>query len=53
MKTTKKREQFAIADTLFEMGLDFDVIETISGISPSELLLHKIDLIEFDEEDHQ
>ena len=50
LKTNKKREQFAIADALFEMGLDFNVIETISGISSTELLLNKINLIEFEEE---
>lgn len=50
MKTSKKREQFVIADVLFEMGLDFDVIETISGINSQELLLNKINLIEFDED---
>lgn len=48
MKTKKKKEQFEIAEVLFEMGMDFDVIETISGINSSELLLHKINLIEFD-----
>lgn len=48
MKTKKKREQFEIAETLFEMGLDFEVIEAISGISASELLLHKINLVEYD-----
>lgn len=51
MKTKKKREQFAVADALFEMGLDFDVIETISGISSTELLLNKINLIEFEEKE--
>ena len=51
MKTKKKREQFLVADALFEMGMDFDVIETISGITSKELLLHKINLIEFDEKD--
>ena len=50
MKTKKKKEQFQIAETLFEMGLDFDVIETISGINPTELLLKQIDLIEFEDE---
>ena len=50
MKTKKKKEQFQIANTLYEMGLDFDVIEKISGISPEEILLNKIDLIEFEEE---
>lgn len=50
MKTKKKKEQFAIADALFEMGLDFNVIETISGISSTELLLNKINLIEFEDD---
>ncbi len=51
MKTKKKREQFAVADALFEMGLDFDIIETISGVSSTELLLNKINLIEFEEKE--
>lgn len=51
MKTTKKKEQFQIADTLFETGMDFDIIETISGISATELLMHKINLIEFEEDE--
>ena len=50
MKTKKKKEQFQIANTLYEMGLDFDVIEKISGISPEEIVLNKIDLIAFEEE---
>ena len=49
MKSKKKKEQFQIANVLFEMGMDFDVIETISGITPQELLMDKIDLIEFEE----
>ncbi len=48
MKTDKKKEQFKIANILFEMGLDFNVIETISGISPQELLMEKIDMLEYD-----
>lgn len=51
MKTTKKKEQFQIADTLFETGMDFDIIESISGISATELLMHKINLIEFEEDE--
>lgn len=50
MKSKKKKEQFQIANTLFEMGLDFDVIEKISGVNSQELLMNKIDLIEFEEE---
>ena len=49
MKSIKKKEQFQIANVLFEMGMDFDVIKTISGVTPQELLLNKIDLIEFEE----
>ena len=48
MKSKKKKEQFQIANVLFEMGMDFDVIETISGGTPQELLMDKIDLIEFE-----
>ena len=48
MKSKKKKEQFKIANVLFEMGMDFDVIETISGVTPQELLMDKIDLIEFE-----
>ena len=50
MKTNKKREQFEMANTLFEIGMDFNIIEAISGVSASEVLLHKINLIEFEEE---
>ena len=50
MKTTKRREQFEMANTLFEIGMDFNIIEAISGINASELLLHKINLIEFEED---
>ena len=52
MKTKKKKEQFEIAKVLFEMGMDFDVIENISGISPSELLLLQANLVDF-EKDHK
>lgn len=50
MKINKKKEQFKVADVLFEMGLDFDVIETISGVTAQELLLNKINMIDFEEE---
>ena len=53
MKSKKKKEQFQIANVLFEMGMDFDVIETISGVTPQELLMDKIDLIEFEEKEEQ
>ena len=52
MKTKKKKEQFEIAETLFEMGLDFDVIKTISGINSQELFMHRINKVDFkDNED--
>lgn len=53
MKSKKKKEQFQIANVLFEMGMDFDVIETISGVTPQELLMDKIDLIEFDNNEEE
>lgn len=51
MKETKKRkEQYQIADALFEMGMDFEVIEKISGVNAQELLLNKANLVDFDSE---
>jgi hypothetical protein len=50
MKTKKRREQFVMADVLFEMGMDFDVIEKISGVNAQELLLNKINYLDFDQE---
>lgn len=50
MKSKKKKEQFQIANVLYEMGMDFDVIETISGVTPQELLMDKIDLIEYEDD---
>lgn len=50
MKSKKKKEQYEIADVLFEMGMDFEVIHDISGITPKELLLKKIDILDFEEE---
>jgi len=49
MKTKKKKEQFKIANVLFEMGMDFDVIEEISGVSMQELLMDKINLMEYED----
>lgn len=50
MKTKKRREQFVMADVLFEMGMDFDVIEKISGVNAQELLLNKINFLDFEQE---
>ena len=48
MKTRKKKEQFEIANVLFEMGMD--VIESVAGVTPQELLLNKINILDFQEE---
>ena len=53
MKTKKKKEQFQIAETLFEMGLDFDVIKTISGINSQEFFMHKINKVEFEKDEDE
>ena len=50
MKTKKKKEQFEIADVLFEMGMDFDVIEEVAGVTAQELLLNKINILDFEED---
>lgn len=50
MKTKKKKEQFEIANVIFEMGMDFDVIESVAGVTPQELLLNKINILDFQEE---
>lgn len=50
MKTKKKKEQFEIANVLFEMGMDFDVNESVAGVTPQELLLNKINILDFQEE---
>lgn len=53
MKTKKKKEQFEIAETLFEMGLDFDVIKAISGISSKEYFMHKINMVDFEDNEDE
>ena len=30
--TNKKKEQLVLADTFFEMGMDYELIEKITGI---------------------
>ncbi len=42
--TRKKKEQLLLADTFFEMGMDYEVIEKITGITGEELLLYKINI---------
>lgn len=50
MKTNKNKEQFALAEVFFEMGMDYEVIEKVTGISGEELLLNKINMIDFEDE---
>lgn len=50
-KTTKRREQFILADALYEMGMEFDIIEKISGITPQELLMKQANIIDFQDEE--
>ena len=42
--TRNKKEQLILADTFFEMGMDYEVIEKITGIKGEELLLYKINV---------
>ena len=42
--TNKKKELFIMADTFFEMGMDYELIEKITGIKGEELLLYKINI---------
>ncbi len=48
MYSKKAKEQFKMADLLFEMGLDYEVIEKVTGITSKELFLNKINMIDFD-----
>lgn len=49
-KATKKKEQYEIANVLFEMGMDFEVIKTVSGVAPEELLLKRLNMLDFIED---
>lgn len=49
MKTYKPKEQFVVADILFEMGMDYEVIEKVTGINSRELFLNRINMIDFKE----
>ena len=40
--TNKRKELFIMADTFFEMGMDYELIEKITGIRGEELLLYKL-----------
>lgn len=51
MKTNKKEEQFILAQMFFEMGMDYEVIEKITSITGEELLLNKLNMIEFKKND--
>ncbi len=50
MKTKKHQEQFKLAETFFELGMDYDVIQKVTGITPQELFLNKINMIDFKNE---
>lgn len=50
MKTNKPKEQFEVASTLFEMGMDYEIIEKVTGITGTELFLNKINMIDFDKQ---
>ena len=50
MKTTKRKEQFTLAETFFELGMDYEVIEKVTGVTSEELFLNKINMIDFDDE---
>lgn len=52
MKTNKAKEQFQIADILFEMGLDYEIIEKVTGITSQELFLNRINMIDFVKQNH-
>ena len=47
VKKFGEKEQFEVANALFEMGMDYDVIKVISGVDSKELFLHKINKMEF------
>lgn len=46
----KKREQFLIAEALFEMGMDFNVISDVCGITPLELLMKRANIIDLSDD---
>lgn len=43
-----KKEQIQIANALFELGMDFDVIKNIAGVDATDLLLAKAGLLDFE-----
>ena len=50
MKKQKlEKGQIDIANALFELGMDFDVIKNVSGVDATDLLLAKAGLLKFDE----
>lgn len=50
-KQSHKREQVQIANALFELGMDFEVIKNISGIDATDLLLAKAGMLDYDEDE--
>ena len=43
------QDQEDVANALFELGMDFDVIKNVSGVDATDLLLAKAGLLKFDE----
>ena len=48
-KQRLEKGQIDIANALFELGMDFDVIKNVSGVDATDLLLAKAGLLKFDE----
>lgn len=52
MKAKHKKEQLQIANALFELGMDFEVIENICGVDATDLLLNKAGLLDCCDEEN-
>ena len=42
MKNEREQRQQKLADLFFEMGMDLDLIEKVSGVDKRKLILNKI-----------
>lgn len=52
MKSKHKKEQVQIANALFELGMDFNVIKDISGVDATDILLDKAGLLDYENENN-
>lgn len=52
MKSKHKKEQIQIANALFELGMDFNVIKDISGVDATDILLDKAGLLDYEDENN-